>query len=213
MEMKNVLNAVGIIALIITSSATIHTSYQIHNLSEKETHSNLIISFVSYELFYSNSSNGFYDLLTIRLDITVHNTKRSDYPARIISVKNKISDESEQVIVGNNDSSIIGEGNVRLIDTGETKEFSTEIQMNLNKTGNYTTQTTIEYVDLKDNTLKYIDFYNEFELEKKLFGNQNIRYEASLKKVGDFNELWALGKYNQRLNVIIPSFDCLNEQQ
>ena len=75
------------------SYATIENTKKIYFLSEKETHPNLIISFVNSELSYSNSSNGIFDILTIQPTIEVYNTKRSDYPARILSVKSKIFDE------------------------------------------------------------------------------------------------------------------------
>jgi hypothetical protein len=184
----------GIIAIIISFVAMI-TTIIIYDLSEKETHPNLIISSVKYDLPYSNSSNGTFDILTIKPSIIVYNTIRSDYPARILSVKNKIiDDKTGQAIVDNNESLIIGEGTIRIIDSGGTKKFHTEIQMKLNKTGYYKTLTTIEYVDLKDYTLKYIHFYNKFELTEELFENQTIIYRANLKEVGDFNEFWTLGK-------------------
>lgn len=189
------LNIIAIIALIITSVATISAMNKIHVLSEKETHPNLIISFVNYELSYSNSSNGIFDILTIEPSIRVYNTKRSDYPARILSVTSKIfNDETGQVVVDNNRSMILGKGNIRIVDDGESVEFYTKVEMNLIKTGNYTTQTTIEYQDLKDYSLQSIDFYNEFELKEKSFENEIILYRAELKEIGDFNEFWTIGK-------------------
>ena len=189
------LNIIAIIALIITSVATISAMNKIHVLSEKETHPNLIISFVNYELPYSNSSNGILDVLTIEPSIRVYNTKRSDYPARILSVKSKIfDDETGQVVVDNNRSIILGRGNIRIVGDGESVEFYTEVEMNLIKTGNYTTQTAIEYQDLKDYSLQSIDFYNEFEIKEESFENEIILYRARPKEIGDFNEFWAIGK-------------------
>ena len=192
------LSVAGIVALIITSYATISTMNKIHDLSEKETHPHLILSYVNYEPTYSNSSNGLYDILLMKAHITVHNTKRSDYPARIVSVKNKILDyDTGKVIVDNNHSSIMGEGDVRIVDAGETKIFRTEIQMNLNSTGNYITQTTIEYKDLKDNARKSINFYNMFELKEETFEINKSRYAAELKNFGKYNERWEQEIYLQ----------------
>ena len=198
-NIKISLSVIAIIALIITSSATIYAMYKIYLLSEKETHPNLIISSVNYELPYSNSSNGTYDILTIKPSIIVYNTKRSDYPARILSVKSKIiDDETGQAIVDNNKSVILGHGNIRIVGGGEYVEFYTEVKMNLNKTGNYTTQTTIKYQDLKDYSPQSIEFYNKFELKEESFENKITIYRAELKEVGDFNEFWAIGKiYDQ----------------
>ena len=189
------LSIIAIIALLITSYATIENTKKIYFLSEKETHPNLIISFVNSELSYSNSSNGIFDILTIQPTIEVYNTKRSDYPARILSVKSKIfDDKTGQVIVDTNRSRIIGRGYDRIVEGGESVEFYTEVEMNLIKTGNYTTQTTIEYQDLKDYSLQSIDFYNEFEIKEESFENEIILYRARPKEIGDFNEFWAIGK-------------------
>lgn len=190
------LSFVAIITLLITSFATISAMNKIQVLSEKETHSNLIISFVNYELIYSNSSNGIFDVLTIEPSIRVYNTKRSDYPARILSVKSKIFDDEtgQVVVVDNNRSIILGRGNIRIVGDGESVEFYTEVEMNLIKTGNYTTQTAIEYQDLKNYSLQSIDFYNEFELKEESFENEIILYRAELKEIGDFNEFWAIGE-------------------
>ena len=153
------LSIVAIFVLLITSCATIENTKKIYFLSEKETHQNLIISSVNYELPYSNSSNGTYDILTIEPSIIAYNTIRSDYPARILSVKSKIiDDKTGQVIVDNNESVILGHGNIRIVGGGEYVEFYTEVKMNLNETGNYTTQTAIKYQDLKDYSLQSIDF-------------------------------------------------------
>ena len=180
------LSIIAILALLFTSILTIENTKKIYLLSEKETHPNLIISSVNYELPYSNSSNGTHDILTIKPSIIVYNTKRSDYPARILSVKSKIiDDKTGQAIVDDNESVILGHGNIRIVGGGEYVEFYTEIKMNLNKTGNYTTQTAIKYKDLKNYSLQSIDFYNKFEL---------IEYRAELKEVGDFNESWVIGK-------------------
>ena len=190
-KITDILSGVAIFVLIITSIATIYAMYEIQVLSEKETHPNLIISHINQELTYSNSSSGFFDILLIKPSITVYNTKRSDYPARIFSVKCKILDvETGNVVVDNKHSIILGAGNT-VIDSGENINFYTQIQMKLNKTGNYTTQTTIEYVDLKDYSLRDIDFYNQFEIKERRRGNQTL-YRAKLKEVGDFDELWAI---------------------
>ena len=201
-KIQDILSGVAILALIITSGATISAMNQIYDLSEKDTHPNLILSHVNYEPEYKNSSNGLYDILLIKSYITVHNTKRSDYPARIVAVKSKILDsDTGQVIVDDKHSSILGEGNVRIVDAGETKEFYTEIQMNLNSTGNYVTQTTIEYEDLKDHSSKSIPFYNMFELNKETFEINRSKYTAELKEIGKFNEFWEEGTYIPHLVV------------
>lgn len=190
-----ILSIIAILALLITSNLTIENTKKIYFLSEKETHPNLIISSVNYELPYSNSSNGTYDILTIKPSIIIYNTVRSDYPARILSVKSKIvDDKTGQAIVDTNESVILGHGNIRIVVGGEFVEFYTEVKMNLNKTGNYTTQTAIVYKDLKNNSNQSIYFYNEFELKEELFENEIIIYRAQLKEVGDFNEYWAIGK-------------------
>ena len=204
MKIQDILSIVAIIALLGTSIATISAMNKIHDLSEKETHPNLILSYVNYEPEYKNSSNGLYDILLIKSYVTVHNTKRFDYPARIVSVKSKILDyDTGKVIVDNNRSSILGEGNVRIVDAGETKKFYTEIRMNLNSTGNYVTQTTIEYEDLKDNAPKNIAFYNMFELNEETFEINKSKYTAELKEIGKFNEFWEEGTYKYVPHLVV----------
>ena len=192
-ERSDIRSIITILVLIVIAIATILATYDIYFLSEEETHPNLKISSANPELSYNRnrSINGFNDILFIEPTISIYNTKRSDYPAKLISVKGKILDAAtEQVIVG--DQHLPMTGGDAVIDSGENTKFSTQIQMELNKTGNYTTQITIEYVDLKDYTLKSIDLYYEFEIKEQRYGNQ-ILYVARLKEDEDFDELWAIG--------------------
>ncbi|TFH42984.1 MAG: hypothetical protein E4G94_05505 [ANME-2 cluster archaeon] len=183
---------ITIVVLIVIAIPTILATYEIYYMSEEETHPNLIISQASPELTYDRTRIGFNDIIIIEPTISIYNTKRSDYPARLILVKGKILDDNtEQVIVG--DKHIPMTGGDAVIDSGENTKFSTQIQMELNKTGNYTTLIAIEYVDLKDYTRQSIDLCYKFEVKEQTNGNQ-ILYEGRLKEVGDFNELWAIGK-------------------
>ena len=189
---SDIWSLITIVVLIVIAIPTILATYEIYYMSEEETHPNLIISQANSELTYDRTRIGFNDILIIKPTISIYNTKRSDYPARLISVKGKIFDDNtEQVIVG--DKCIPMTGGDAVIDSGENTKFSTQIQMELNKTGNYTTLIAIEYVDLKDYTLQSIDLCYKFEVKEQTNGNQ-ILYEARLKEVGDFNELWAIGK-------------------
>jgi hypothetical protein len=191
-KLSDIWSVITILVLIIIAIETINATNKIYYLSEEETHPNLIISRANSELESDRTRIGFNDLLFIKPTISIYNTKRSDYPARLISVKGKILDvDTEQVIV--RDKPLPMGGGDAVIDSGENTNFSTEIQMELNKTGNYTTHITIEYVDLKDYTRQSIDLCYKFEVKEQTDGNQ-ILYEATLKKVGDFDELWAIGK-------------------
>ena len=189
---SDIWSIITIFVLIVIAIATIGATNNIYYLSEEEKHPNLIISHANSELTFDRTRIGFNDVLFIEPTISIYNTKRSDYPARLISVKGKILDaETEQVIVG--DKPLPMTGGDAVIDSGQNTKFTTQIQMELNKTGNYTTYVTIEYVDLKDYTRQTIDLCYKFEVKEKTYGNQ-ILYEARLKEVGDFDELWAIGK-------------------
>lgn len=184
-------------SIIIPITVTIITSsvmYGIYLQSENETHPNLIISYVNDISTYDNitQNDGTYNLYKIKKEITLYNTKRSDYPARIVSVKSKIHNtDKNRLIVDNNYSSFISHDD-RIIGAGESVKFETEIyNMELNKTGNYTSKTIIKYVDLKDSTLKSIGFYCEFEIKEKYDFNLKL-YRPKYNEVGNFDEQWAI---------------------
>jgi hypothetical protein len=184
--------SIGVVIL-----AAVGGAYYGHHLWEQETHSKLQLSFVDYKVNYPLTNNNNTENLMLETVITLYNSKRSDYPARVVPVKSQIQtiDDGEIVIVANGGGGL--ESSIVL--PGDSITVRSRDSMELNKTGYYTVQTTVEYLDVKSGKADKIDFHGNFYIYSSDEWNKELYpYTIDFENTGVFNERWHIGKKTYR---------------
>ena len=178
-------------AILIVIVAAVIGAYLDHNFHEKETYSKLQLSFVDYKVNHPLTNNNNTENLMLEPVITLYNSKRSDYPARVIPVKSQIIDDEKIAIVANG----VGGLENSMVLPGDSITVRSRVSMELNKTGNYTIQTTVEYLDVKSGKADKIEFYGDFYVYSSDSWNKELYpYTIRFEDTGIFNERWHIGK-------------------
>ncbi|MCK4652274.1 MAG: hypothetical protein KAT13_04225 [Methanosarcinales archaeon] len=181
------------IAILVVLVAAVGGAYLNHTFHEKETYSKLQLSFVDCKVNYPLTNNNNTENLMLEPVITLYNSKRSDYPDRVVPVKSQIQtiDDGEIVIVANG----VGGLENSIVLPGDPITVRSSVFMELNKTGNYTIQITVEYLDVKSGEANKIEFHEDFYVyssdgwDKELYP-----YTIGFEGTGVFNERWHIGK-------------------
>ena len=188
------------ISMFITVVAAFGGGYYSYMLVEGESYSNLQLSNVKFERGYDYRNNNTTEYVEIDRIITLFNTKRADYPARISAVKSEIIDDDKHTSVENASSGF--ESTIVL--PGDSIDINSQFTLKLNRVGNYTIQTTVEYLDVKSGELEKLYFFNQI-----IISSSNIYpeqpYVMNYKKLGIFDEFWMRGvgeHYEEYLNKV-----------
>ena len=180
-------------AILVVLVAAVVGAHLDHKFHEKETYSKLQLSFVDYKVNYPLTNNNNTENLMLEPVITLYNSKRSDYPARVVPVKSQIQtiDDGEIVIVANG----VGGLENSIVLPGDPITVRSRVSMELNKTGNYTIQTTVKYLDVKSGKEDKIDFHGNFYIYSSDEWNKELYpYTIDFDDDGIFNERWHIGK-------------------
>lgn len=178
-------------AILVVLVAAVVGAHLDHKFHEKETDSKLQLSFVDYKVNYPLTNNNNTENLMLETVITLYNSKRSDYPARVIPVKSQIIDDEKIAIVAD------GRGGLEssIVLPGDSITVRSRVSMELNKTGNYTIQTTVEYLDIKSGKEDKIEFHGDFYVYSSGgWDNEFYPYTIRFEDTGIFNERWHIGK-------------------
>lgn len=130
----------------------------------------LKISGVNYEVSHYLTNNNNTENLELEIKITLYNSNQSDCLGRVIPIHSKIIDNEASTVVGNGTGGLEEDSYVK---PGDLKTFYSNAHMPLNQTGNYTIETTVEYLNVESGELEelYIirDFYILPDNGKKLY--------------------------------------------
>jgi hypothetical protein len=168
-------------------------AYYGNYLWEKGTYSDLRLSFVDYKINHPLTNNNNTENLMLEPVITLYNSKRSDYPARVVPVKCQIqtTDDGGLVIVANG----VGGLENSIVLPGDSITVWSRVSMELNKTGNYTIQKTVEYLDVKSGKVDKIEFHGDFYVYSSDSWDKDLYpYGIRFEDTGIFNERWHIGK-------------------
>lgn len=184
---------VGIIGAVVGASVGYY-------LLESSTDTELKLAHVNYENEYHLFNDNKTESLRLMPIITVYNSKRSDYPARLFPAKNQIINCENLHILNEAPSGL----NEAIVPSGEAVVIYSGIDMLLNKTGSYTLQTTVHYLDVKTGEMETIEFYKDFEIIPN--GNHDkdlYPYKIWSGERDVYNKPWKIGN----------KFGLLNENQ
>lgn len=187
--------SISVVILAAVGGAVVGAYYG-NYLWEQGTYSHLQLSFVDYKVNYPLTNNNNTENLMLEPVITLYNSKRSDYPARVVPVKSQIQtiDDGEIVIVANG----VGGLENPIVLPGDSITVWSRVFMELNKTGNYTIQTTVEYLDVKSGKADKIEFHGDFYVySSDRWDKDSYPYSIRFDETGIFNERWHIGnKYD-----------------
>lgn len=187
---KSTAAIVAIISVLIGAGAT-------YILYETSTDAELKLAHVNYENSYDLLNNNKTESLRLMPITTLYNTKRSDYPAKLFPAKNQIIDNQNHEIIAESVSGL----DKAMILPGEAADICSIIYMTLNKTGNYTLQTTVYYLDVKTGEIETIEFYMDFCVyPNNKYDKDEYSYEMRPAKHDTFNKQWTVGKKYPFLN-------------
>ncbi len=170
-------------------------SYLSFYLLEQETHSELKLISVNYEneLFLSNNNQT--ENVKLIPTIVLYNTKSSNYPAKLFPARQQIIDDQTHEIIRDRPTGL--DESQSIILPGDTVTFNHEISMPLCKTGNYTLQTIIYYLDVESGLVKTLEFYFGFQVEPNKNKFDSELYPYSVRLYNEYNpheKQWKTGK-------------------
>lgn len=187
---KSTAAVVAIISVLIGAGAT-------YILYETSTDAELKLAHVNYEHGYDLINNNKTESLRLMPTISLYNTKHSDYPATLLPAKNQLIDCENYEIISETPSGL-GEA---IVLPGEAVDIHSRINMQLNKTGNYTLQTTVYYLDVKTGEMETIEFYMDFYVySNNQYDKDEYPYKMRPAKHDTFNKQWTIGKKYPVLN-------------
>ena len=146
----------------------------------------LKISGVNYEVSHYLTNNNNTENLELKIKITLHNSNQSDCIGRVIPIQSKIIDNEAYTVVGNGTGGLEEDSYVK---PGDLKTFYSNAHMPLKQTGNYTIETTVEYLNVESGE------FEEFYIIRKFYilpDNEKKLYPYILK----FKNGWHIGKKN-----------------
>src|SRR5665648_454358 len=187
-EFLNRADTIPWIVMLVTIIAAFVGGYVSYMLVEGESYSNLQLSNVKFERGYIYQNNNTTEFIEIKRIITLFNTKRADYPARISAVRSEIIDDDNLTSVTNTSSGF--ESTIVL--PGDSIDINSQFIMKLNKPGNYTIQTTVKYLDVKSGKLENLYFFSQIIVSSSNSYSEQP-YIARFKNIGIFNEFWTIG--------------------
>lgn len=183
--------------IIVTVIIAILSAWAGYYFNETSTDVELKLASVNYERNHELLNNNETESLNVMPKITLYNTKRSDYPARLFSAKNQIIDCETQQIISEAPSGL----NEAIVLPGEDAVINSHINMVLNKTGNYTLQTTVYYLDLKTEEIENIYFYIDFTVYANSDYNKDLYpYKMRFTNYNPYNSQWNFGKKYPLIN-------------
>ncbi|WP_048063151.1 hypothetical protein [Methanococcoides burtonii] len=130
----------------------------------------------------------------MQLEITVYNTERSDFPATLFPPTHQIINCDSLEIVSDRRGGL----ETKTVLSGEAVTLNNKISMKLNRSGNYTLQTTVWHLDVKNDEVETLEFYRDFHVNPN-DGEDSTHYPYITRyPIFDFeNTPWTMGnKYN-----------------
>lgn len=184
------------IALIIAVVGGLVGSYTNYYLLEQTTDTELRLFNVNFEKSYRLIENNETEILELTPHIFLYNDAKSSYPATLFPPNYQIIDNENLEIINDNKGGL----DTSIVLPGETVIIYGWSPMELIKSGNYTFQVTIYYLDPKLGETKTIEFYNDFLVYPNDGSDKNAYpYDAKTKFV-DSTTRWNYGqKYPSHL--------------
>ena len=146
------------IALIIAVVGGIVGSYANYYFLEQTTDTELRLFNVNFQKSYQLIENNETEILELKPQIFLYNDAKSSYPATLFPPNYQIIDNENLEIINDIDGGL----DTSIVLPGETVIIYGWVPMKLIKSGAYTFQATIYYLDPKSGETKTIEFYNDF---------------------------------------------------
>ncbi len=91
--------------------------------------------------------------------------------------------------------------NEAIVLPGKDAVIHSQISMELNKTGSYTLQTTVYYLDIKTGKLENIYFYRDFAIDtNSKYNKDEYPYKIMPANYDPYNSQWNVGKKYPLIN-------------
>ena len=147
-------------------------SYANYYFMDKTTDTELRLSYVHNEFSPRLIENNETELLEIKTEIILYNDQKASYPATLLPPKYEIIDNENLKVIDNSSGSF----DKKIVKPGEIVTIYGLSSIKLTKSGNYTLQATIYYLDPKLATNKTIEFYTDFIVYSNNGLNKNSYY-------------------------------------
>ena len=178
------------ITLIIAIVGGIVGSYANYYFLEQTTDTELRLFNVNFEKSYRLIENNETEILELTPQIFLYNDIKSSYPATLFPPNYQIIDNENLEIINN----ITGGLDKSIVLPGETVTIYGWSPMELIKSGNYTFQVTIYYLDPKSGETKIIEFYNDFLVYPNDDSNKNTHPYYAKTQFVDSTTRWKYGQ-------------------